>query len=295
MLRLFVVGAPRSGTTLLQSLLASHSSLVSFTESHFFSRHFGFVPGTDRALLRRDPLPRLREFLDENGVSERLADPVGQALGESLLPAALARAARSEAVGRAFLELLDQLARARGAGGWIEKTPRHLHYLPWLDQLADSPAHVIHIVRNGVDVVASLRLASKQWPETYDLQACIHRWNADLERSLERLGSGSDHFVFYDELTTNPESVVSGLLTELGLEWEPEMIERRTDVARSVVAEGESWKRDAERAITTSTGARDTLSAAERELAERELRTDLLESLRARSARGSRTSTEGIP
>ncbi len=38
--RIFVVGAPRSGTTLVQSLIASHSQVTSFTESHFFSRHF---------------------------------------------------------------------------------------------------------------------------------------------------------------------------------------------------------------------------------------------------------------
>ena len=38
--RIFIVGVPRSGTTLLQSLLAAHSELTSFTESHFFSRYF---------------------------------------------------------------------------------------------------------------------------------------------------------------------------------------------------------------------------------------------------------------
>ncbi|MGL6135938.1 MAG: sulfotransferase, partial [Planktothrix sp.] len=34
--RLFLVGCPRSGTTLLQSLLAAHSQIASFPESQFF-------------------------------------------------------------------------------------------------------------------------------------------------------------------------------------------------------------------------------------------------------------------
>ncbi|MGC1525664.1 MAG: sulfotransferase, partial [Phormidesmis sp.] len=36
MKRLFLVGCARSGTTLLQSLLASHPGVASFPESNFF-------------------------------------------------------------------------------------------------------------------------------------------------------------------------------------------------------------------------------------------------------------------
>ena len=53
--RIFVVGAPRSGTTLVQGLLAAHSSLTSFTESHFFSRHFKLVPPLTTPVLTLGP------------------------------------------------------------------------------------------------------------------------------------------------------------------------------------------------------------------------------------------------
>ncbi|NJL67494.1 MAG: sulfotransferase [Microcoleus sp. SM1_3_4] len=36
MKRIFLVGCPRSGTTILQSLLASHPEIISFPESKFF-------------------------------------------------------------------------------------------------------------------------------------------------------------------------------------------------------------------------------------------------------------------
>jgi hypothetical protein len=36
--RFFLVGCPRSGTTLLQSLIVAHSQIASFPESKFFQR-----------------------------------------------------------------------------------------------------------------------------------------------------------------------------------------------------------------------------------------------------------------
>ena len=65
--RVFVVGVARSGTTLVQSLLAAHSTMTSFTESHFFDRHFTRLPGLPGPILTRDPRSRVHEFLVENG------------------------------------------------------------------------------------------------------------------------------------------------------------------------------------------------------------------------------------
>jgi len=36
--RIFLVGCPRSGTTLLQSMLARHDRVFTFPESHLFAR-----------------------------------------------------------------------------------------------------------------------------------------------------------------------------------------------------------------------------------------------------------------
>jgi|SRR5579859_288688 len=52
---IFVVGYPRSGTTLVQSLIATQRGIVSFPEGHFFSEIIevvqltpnGFIPTTN--------------------------------------------------------------------------------------------------------------------------------------------------------------------------------------------------------------------------------------------------------
>ena len=294
LLRLFVVGAPRSGTTLLQSLLGSHSALTTFTESHFFSRHYGLLPGTDRAVLRRDPLPRLREFLIENGEDESLAETVAAAASGSVLPGPLALARRSHAVGRALLAVLDRLAERRGASGWVEKTPRHLHFVELIEKLSEPVGRTcfVHLLRDGVEVVASLRAASQHWPESYDLETCVERWNEDVERSARRLESlsereqhGGDEIVFYDELAADPEGVVRTLLARLDLGWEPEILERRAEVARSVVLDAEVWKQRAEQEIRVSDASslgKQRLSESELELARRKLRLEPYERLRER-------------
>ena len=43
--RIFIVGCPRSGTTLLQSLLGANDRIISFTESQFF---FFLIPGRSK-------------------------------------------------------------------------------------------------------------------------------------------------------------------------------------------------------------------------------------------------------
>ena len=41
---IFLVGCPRSGTTLLQSLIAAHPLVTSFSESNFFGASFRRLP-----------------------------------------------------------------------------------------------------------------------------------------------------------------------------------------------------------------------------------------------------------
>jgi hypothetical protein len=50
--------------------------------------------------------------------------------------------------------------------------------------------------------------------------------------------SETDHgfrFVFYEELTARPEATLERLLAELGLEWEPDILECYTHTARRLV------------------------------------------------------------
>lgn len=274
--RIFVVGAPRSGTTLVQSLLATHGAVTSFTESHFFSRHFRLVPGLSMAILVRSPMERVRDFLAENQID------TGRAVSVLATVAALTRTGtplpfRTRAVARQLLELLDRLTLERGRSSWIEKTPKHLRFIPFLERISspDSRTHFVHVIRDGIEVVASLHLASQSWERPYDLETCVQRWNDDVAFSLGRISSASDHFVFYEDLTSEPAAAVRRLLSELDLDWQPGMLDRFAETANRLVTQGETWKQNVGRPVRRSATAARALTRDQLEQAEAALCSDL--------------------
>lgn len=287
--RVFVVGVPRSGTTLVQSLLATHSTATSFTESHFFSRHYALLPLLGTPILTRNPGPRLREFLAENHEPPPAAidwfDTMGRGArgGRALLPYQTRPAARQ------FLRVLDEVARRRGRSCWIEKTPRHLRYVPFIESVsgADSRTRFVHVIRQGLDVVASLHEASRSWELRYDLDACVRRWNQDVGFSLSRIGAPSDLFVFYEELTARPERTLRRLLEGLGLGWEPEILEEFGHTSGRLITSEEEWKNGVDRAIRRSPSSGRSLEDGEQERVIRSLESGLYERILESASRRS--------
>lgn len=278
MKRIFLVGAPRSGTTLLQSLVAAHPRVASFTESHLFSRYFSRRLRGRAVLLRPGLRERAGEFLRENGL-----DPARFA---TLLDALPSRGSwlpwRSSAAARGVIALLDAAAAERGADTWLEKTPMHLRQLEVIEpSVPGGEVRFIHIVRRGPDMVASLYAASRAWGEGYSLEQCARRWNRDLEHTLARLRAGHpDVVVLYEELTASPRRVVDEVLRRLGLEPDDAIMERYRAVAGSVTAEGERWKEGSGRRIEPSSTFEDVFAPAQRDRALAAIRGDLYDEVR---------------
>ena len=299
--RIFVVGAPRSGTTLVQGVLAAHPGLTSFTESHFFSRHFTPLPAwrgsgggarAGRAVLTRDPGPRVREFLAENGSAGASGRP--PSIPRFLLPL------RTATVARRLIGVLDDVASARGVAGWVEKTPRHVQRIGCIERACrPGPApRFVHVVRRGIDVVGSLREASRHWDRAYDLDECVRRWNGDLAITLARAGFRADVVVAYEDLVADPSRTAAALLDALGLEPDPEILERRRAEADRWVAPAEqAWKPDP-RGDIRPTEAPGRLTTEERRRIETGLRADVYERLLEVACRGPGTgsaSRRGTP
>ncbi len=281
--RIFVVGVPRSGTTLVQSLLAAHGAVTSFTESHFFSRHFRALPRLASAVLTRDPVPRLREFLVENGVEPSVAAELEERVAGAV-PASLLLPLRTRAVARLLLRVLDELALSRGRSSWVEKTPRHLRYVPFLERLSGPGSHFVHVVRDGLETVASLHAASQRWERPYDLETCVRRWNADVAFSLSRAGGkgGGDCFVLYERLTSDPEATLERLFAGLGLERQPEVLDRFG--SSGLITREETWKAGVDRGVRPSGTSEQVLTEAQRARVRASLRHDLYERLLERTS-----------
>jgi tetratricopeptide (TPR) repeat protein len=188
---IFIVGQPRTGTTLVERIITSHSLVHSAGE--------------------------LRQL---DGAIRRLVNYRGQARHS----AELARAASAIDVRRLGEAYLSTSAPLRGAlPRFVDKLPTNYRYLPLI--LAALPnARIIHLRRNPMDACfASFKqLFADAYPHSYE-QAEMARHHARYYRMMEqwreRFGERF-HEVSYEALAGDPEPHARALLRFLDLPWE---------------------------------------------------------------------------
>lgn len=196
--RAFIVGCSRSGTTILQSLLAAHPEIQTFPESHFFSRIYWMDAPYARA--------ELIAFLSDAELAENV-DEVPDVAGKDLV--------------RVFVDILDRASRSRGNRMWIAKTPLHLHHIDLIRTMVPR-ACFVHIIRNGPATVASLVRVTRAHPDLWggarSASDCVARWVDDVRRSLAHLGDPSHHFVRFEHLVTDPDGETGKIFAFFGLD-----------------------------------------------------------------------------
>jgi len=229
MVRCFIVGSPRSGTTLLQALLAAHSRVFSLPESHFFLRSFR----GKRAFI-------LRGF-HASSVLRSWLRQIGMGGNVSLVPRL---SPFRNSVVKAFLSIMDDVALREGASCWIEKTPGHVFVIEEIEKRV-SNARFINIIRDGRAVVASMCDAKRRYGDAKFLQRSlgkfVSRWNRAILRSAQFVGKINHFFVSYEALTTDPKRELSAICRFLGLEFEETMLENYSKVAGQIILPQWHW------------------------------------------------------
>ena len=242
--RVFIVGCPRSGTTLLQSLLAANSHIVSFPETHFYEKLFG---GHLRSLLG---IPSRLVKTHWKNVLEEIGHPE---MG-SFLPK---HSFFIRQYSRAFLQILDILTRNQGKQVWLEKTPGHLHVIDEIERYVPHP-RFIHILRNGGDNIASLFDAGKRYPKFWSgefgtLDQCLQSWVADIRISLKYAECENHRMIKYERLADHPKMVLEMLCAFIGVPFEAEMVTNYARSADKLILEMEPWKSSVKEPITAKT------------------------------------------
>jgi hypothetical protein len=138
---LFVVGCPRSGTTWVQRLLATHPCIRTGQESDVFDQYIG---------------PQLRAW--EHELDPAASGRGGVGLGCYFQDIDFRRLLKSY-----LLQLLEPMVGNLQPGElFLEKTPGHVLFVPEIRALLPE-ARFIHVLRDARDTVASLLGASRSW------------------------------------------------------------------------------------------------------------------------------------
>ena len=121
---------------------------------------------------------------------------------------------------------------ARGRRRWAEKTPLNVRHIPWILERFPE-ARFIHVVRDGRDVVCSMRQhPDRRWVDgawvkvhrPLSLEQYAERWVADTEAGVAHRGDPRYLEVRYEDLVQDPLAVLRGMLMDLGEEFDPAIL-----------------------------------------------------------------------
>lgn len=233
---IFVVGVPRSGTTLLSAMLSSHSNICIAPETHFIAHDYRIQKDAD---LNDDA--GLNKILDH--FFEGAWFPDLNLSAEELRAEILAIKDRS--FGSVFEKLMQIYADSAGKDRWGEKTPGHyLH----VDTIFDwyPTAQVIFIIRDPRAICASL--VEVPWGNRY-VTFHTKRWLDAIGIFKSYENHPRVHGVTYENLVANPESELKGICDFLNESFEPAMIERD---ACTIPVQGNNWRQEH---LSKATGA----------------------------------------
>ncbi len=226
----FVVGAPRSGTTLVQAMLSSHPRLAIPPEGEFFMK----CRPSDREADAAASVERylLTDAFGEQSLDRRSVRARGAALQDGT----------ADGVRRgAFLAMLTLHAERLGADRVGEKSPHHCRHVDDIRRLLPA-ARFIHVLRDPRDVVAS-RL---QVPWTRASHLSLARsWvkdHARHRRHLESLPPAVYTEVRLERLIADPEGELRRLCGFLGESFDPTMLRFHERADPGFAAREQGWK-----------------------------------------------------
>jgi Flp pilus assembly protein TadD len=200
----FLVGFPRSGTTLLDQILSSHSRIVVLEERE-----------------------TLRDVLNEYAISDSKLTDFAQA-DDSVL---------QEYRQRYWVRVSEFMPSRPHDKLFVDKLPLNTMMLPLIHRLFPS-ARIIFAVRDPRDVVLSCFMQSFEpnaaMRQFFSLDSSVRYYTAVMGVGRDALMAipGYTHQLRYEDLVEDTEEATSRLLRFLGLSWEPTMLEYHKNASR---------------------------------------------------------------
>lgn len=226
---LFVIGNPRSGTSLLRLMLSSHSRVLIPPECGFIVwLHDKYAQWTQAST--QDAQAR-SAFLDDLNACKKF-DTWGLAR-EQVETTILALQPQSYAALCGAVVFAYARAQGKDISLWGDKNNFYTQCVDTLIGLYPA-ARFLHIVRDGRDVAVSYRevmRSSSSSPYAPHLNTdagdIAAEWSDNVtrvEQSLSGIASSRRALVHYEDLVADPEAAMIKICEWLGLEFQPGML-----------------------------------------------------------------------
>jgi hypothetical protein len=213
----FIIGAQRSGTTLLRLILNAHSKMAIPEEGTFWMPLIRARRRDYSRPIRGKLLNRYVEYIGRNSQFRAWKMDAGEMFKDILC--------RKEVTLRELMEALYlQYAQANGKLYWGDKTPSFFRMIDELSQIFPA-AKFIHVVRDGRDVFLSLR---NRDPRRNNIALAALEWKYKVLKardSLSRLHSDRKIEVKYEEILAQPEDEIGELCKFVGVPFERGMLD----------------------------------------------------------------------
>ncbi len=221
----FIVGCPRSGTTLLKRMVDAHPMIAITPETHWVPRfHRKRIGVTGDGLVTNELVPSLLAY-HKFGNLRITADELERIAGDN------PTGTYAGFVSRVF----DLYGRHHGKQLVGDKTPGYVQDIPLLHELWPA-AKFVHLVRDGRDVCLSMQ----DWNRAYRTAGRAPTWADDpisttafwWERFVRlgieagrALGSDLYHEIRYEALVENPREQCERLCAFLGVAYDESMVQ----------------------------------------------------------------------
>lgn len=211
---LFVVSAPRSGSTLFRLILDAHPDIAVPPPGWLFDLVYPYLYsygdlGDEANLLAL--------------AEDMLATPTVQKWPITLSAADLARQAGEKSFAGLYAALHAAYAKPGNKRRWGEKTPRNAF---WIDEIHGlfADAKFIHIVRDGRDMAIDISDSILLPYSVYSGANLWQRYVLAIRESMQRLPTDSFIEIRYEDLCAAPEATIRRLCGFLGEDFNSAML-----------------------------------------------------------------------
>ncbi|MEX0813216.1 MAG: sulfotransferase [Chitinophagales bacterium] len=237
----FILGNPRSGTTLLRLMLNSHSLIGVPPESGFLQ--WWHEKYRDWNISDSENIEKLDVFLDDVLSSKKIEywEMDRQLLKEYIL---------KNAPG-SYIEIIDCIYKFYCKNKLIigDKNNYYIHHLDEIQKIAPR-AKYIHIVRDGRDVACSymkikeLDQSLKYIPNvSFEISEIAKEWNENLTKIENFVMHNDSLTIRYEDLISKPKMILSKVCDFLEVNFEKKMLSYNQKAFNDEPVSNMKWKK----------------------------------------------------